>query len=208
MFHSKNVCYSIDIPSCKKRGKITTIKLSQLWITSPHRIKIKMEFNPCVISDSSYKGLSELMKNQQSIIDTSVFPYNTFSGLPHIKITAFNYIEDKKLFDLKYYDVCPIIRHVYNVLANSSDIKFEFIMNWLASILQEKKKQKICLVFTGAHGVGKGLFVRKIQEIIVFWRRISRADQFISRHNGILYSSQIELVAYHLNILDVLMRTL
>ena len=58
--------------------------------------------------------------------------------------------------------LCPLIYRVLYHICGSSDPEFEWFINWLAYLLQTRKKLSTAWVFSGIPGTGKGIFFNRI----------------------------------------------
>ena len=62
----------------------------------------------------------------------------------------------------------PLFYHIRHVLANNDDLSFEYIVRWMAHIIQKPQERTgVCLTFTSAQGTGKGIWWEWFGERII-----------------------------------------
>jgi hypothetical protein len=105
--------------------------------------------------------------------------FNMWSGFKSIKISS----PDNKL-------IKPILLHIKEVLANNNKVFFEYIINWLACLIQRPEiKNGTVLVFVGKQGCGKGIFGKFLAEYLIgekYSSIIPNIDKITGRFNSIL----------------------
>lgn len=63
--------------------------------------------------------------------------------------------------------LCPYIYRVLFHICGNSPLEFEWFINWLAFIVQTRKKAQTAWIFSGVPGTGKGIFFERILRPII-----------------------------------------
>ena len=63
--------------------------------------------------------------------------------------------------------LCPYIHRVLYHICGSSDLEYEWFMNWLAFTVQTRRKAQTAWIFSGCPGTGKGIFFERILRPII-----------------------------------------
>lgn len=115
------------------------------WLEYTKRNELREQiFNP----DSEY-GVVNHKFNDNGITNINEC-WNKWKGLPIRKEEA-----DKS--NIK--DCQAILDHLKNILCKGDQVAYEYILSWLAFIVQKKKKTGVALCFKSKQGAGKGIFI-------------------------------------------------
>ena len=90
-------------------------------------------------------------------------------------------------FDIKLAE--PIINHIKVILCDNNDEAFEYVMNWMAHVIQKphiKMGVVLCLKST-FEGAGKNVVITKLEKIIgkEHYLQVKHMDEIIGTFNGI-----------------------
>lgn len=141
--------------------------LTELWLKSPDRLHITLEFNPThPITQNGILDNYLDRTTQKTIIPPKPIIINVFRGLDYTAEKCRNYVQLHPPMYSALLDHCPIARHLFEIICDSNRLHFDFMLKWLAYILQYKKKTSVAIILSGQHGAGKGLFVRILQIIL------------------------------------------
>lgn len=135
---------------------------------------------------------------------------NSFQGFPCKMLTRFtdddmtevhkimkviesknsNYLvtEDKQFTNRNHVLLAAILNNIKEVFAEGNDAYFEYIVNWLAVLLQRPfDKGDSCLVFVSPEGYGKSMFFHFMQKLISrdYCQFTSKIDQVVGKFDSI-----------------------
>lgn len=123
---------------CIYNDKYTNIKLGDLIINNFNKFKDYLDVNGCVFKSNDNKYIS-------------VF-------------TGFDFEDRNVSEDIKKID--PFLKHVKEVIADNNEEVYNYIINWIAFIIQNPgKKTGVCLVLIDGGGTGKTIFTDIISEL-------------------------------------------
>lgn len=54
---------------------------------------------------------------------------------------------------------CPVIQHIKQVICNNNPVRYEYLFNWMAHVVQRKGKAEVSVLLLGPQGAGKGTVV-------------------------------------------------
>lgn len=180
--YKKGICFDIQpilakdnfvnkIPSscniCIDEEKKKYQQILQYWLGSIHRKEYRdLEFEPNSI-------------NKKNL--------NLFLGFNHILI------KDYKVDELK---IVNILYHLKNIICNNNNKVYEFMLNWLAHIVQKpNERMGIAILCKSEQGTGKNLFFEKFigENIIGTHAGCFEANQVVGKFNN-LVSKKIYIV--------------
>jgi len=124
--------------------------------------------------------------------------YNNLDFYPNISKcpkTIYNTFKDFKVNNNKYtdeeledVDISPILDHIKMVLVNGDAAGYEYVLKWCANIFQKPDElSRVALIFKSKEGVGKGIFMDLLSEIIgeSYSKSITGAKNVFGAFNGI-----------------------
>ena len=83
-------------------------------------------------------------------------------------------------------DVNLYLEHVKNIICNSDPITYEYVINWLAHLIQRPwEKPEVAIVLKAGQGTGKGTFIDPIGQIIgSHYLHAQSPEQVIGKFNA------------------------
>ena len=136
-FIKENFTYTMELPN----GKTTKISVEpfKMWMSWMNRKEVRaIGFDP---TDKENKDI-----------------FNVWKGYDISKEIADKFDED---------EATPILEHILNCWCNKDEQSFEYVMNYLAHIIQKPwKKSGVVLALKSKQGGGKGVIISKLGEII------------------------------------------
>ena len=99
----------------------------------------------------------------------------------------------------------PFLNHIHDVIANNNDEIYNYIINWVASILQEPNfKTETALVILGNQGTGKNVFTNVICKLMARYanENVTNIESIVGRFNAVLENKKL-LVLNELQSIDV-----
>ena len=131
----------------------------KLWLTHPKRRQVNtVEFIPNVTRDD----------DDDKHINSHHY-FNHFKGLDISKRAAQQAAE----FCANGADgvncneaVLPILNHIKIVWCNNNDELFEYVISWMATLVQKLTKMRVALVLRGNQGAGKGVIIEMLGKIL------------------------------------------
>jgi phage/plasmid-associated DNA primase len=79
--------------------------------------------------------------------------------------------------------------HIHQIICNGNDVTYDYMLNWMAYIVQNPGGPKlgVCPVLKGGLGWGKGIFVRSFGLLCgQHFKHITQASQLTGRFNSVL----------------------
>ncbi len=83
----------------------------------------------------------------------------------------------------------PVLDHIKNIWCRGNDENYEYVMNYLAHIIQKPyKKTGVCLALHSKQGAGKGVVLKLLENIIGdnHYSQNSNAERVFGKFNGLL----------------------
>ena len=75
--------------------------------------------------------------------------------------------------------------HILHVIAGGDQLIYEFIMDWLADLVQLRGKPGSCLVLVGGKGIGKGVLAKSVAKLMApYYIHLTRGDLLTGRFNA------------------------
>ena len=127
------------------------------------------------------------------------------------------YSEDEQVFSyFRGYDyneldqvkkdvIEPFLNHIHDVIANSNEEIYKYILIWIASILQKPNfKTETALVILGNQGTGKNIFTNVICKLMARYanENVTNIESIVGRFNAILENKKL-LVLNELQSIDM-----
>jgi len=72
----------------------------------------------------------------------------------------------------------PLLNHIRQVWCRNSQVTYDYVISWMANMIQKRGKNGTAVVVKGPQGAGKGIVVQKLADIIG-----RSADHFFHAHN-------------------------
>ena len=144
-------------------GKTKNIKVNPLneWLNwSERNEKEKIDFDPRNIDNP--------------------YIFNIWKGYNITKDDCEEYDED---------EAQPVIDHIKNIWCNNNEEDFQYVIKYLAHIIQKPyKKTGVCLALHSKQGAGKGVILKKLENIIGdnHYSQNSNAERVFGKFNGLL----------------------
>ena len=157
----------------KRSSQPAQSNIAALWLVHPASRKLNgIEFNP--------------QRNATAFRDarhtTELCDYNLWRGFAVTDEAATAYAREAvgslaAACDMRMLAIAqPILDHILNVWCKKDQRSFDYVMGWMANIVQKRGKNGTALVVKGPQGAGKGVIVQKLGNVI-------GRDHFFHAHN-------------------------
>ena len=71
------------------------------------------------------------------------------------------------------------------MIAGGDQLIYDFIMDWLADLVQLRSKPGSCLVLVGGKGIGKGVLAKSVAKLMApYYIHLTRGDLLTGRFNA------------------------
>ena len=127
-----------------------------------------------------------------------------FSNDPQV-FSFFRGYDYKVLDEINHELIKPFLNHIHDVIANNNDEISNYIINWIASILQKPSfKTETALVILGNQGTGKNVFTNVICKLMARYanENVTNIESIVGRFNAALENKKL-LVLNELQSIDV-----
>jgi len=98
-------------------------------------------------------------------------------------------------FTINQLAVDTFLFHTKEILCNNDESCFNYIIGWLASIIQRPmQKTGVCPIFKSSQGVGKGIWFNLISDYIIGGNHalmVNSLDTLISKFNAVSFNKQL-----------------
>lgn len=133
--------------------------VSRTWLKTTHHRYPDVTFDPASEPGGNSKG------------PDNTEPYNLWRGLAVSPAPGCVELYEK---------------HVLEVICDGDIELFEYVMSWIAHLFQKPTElPEVALVLKGAHGVGKGRFIKPLEVILgTHFIECAQLDQALGRFNG------------------------
>lgn len=130
--------------------------------------------------------LSWIDRNEKEKIDfdprniDNPYIFNIWKGYSITKEMCEDYNEE---------DAEPVLNHIKEIWCSGDEDQYEYVMNYLAHIIQKPwKKTAVCLALHSKQGAGKGVILKKLENIIGdnHYSQNSNAERVFGKFNGLL----------------------
>lgn len=149
--------------SSRKRRN-TSVNAASLWLNHPASRRLNgIEFDP--------QKPAVLFRN--SLPAAAEGDYNLWRGFAITREMADRY-QAQEAAQL----AAPLLNHIRQVWCRNSQVSYDYVISWMANVIQKRGKNATALVIKGPQGAGKGIVVQKLGEIIG-----READHFFHAHN-------------------------
>ena len=111
--------------------------------------------------------LSDMVHSYKNFISFRKLIFMPYSGKENIPTSSYNHFNSFVGYPINYNkdlvvdtDILhPLLYHLRHVLADGDVLSFEYIVRWMAHIIQKPRKRTgVCLTFTSVQGAGKGIW--------------------------------------------------
>lgn len=166
-FKNKKITITIENPVMNDRGK---------WEISKE--EISKDFYSIWSEDPNLKEYNDIKFSCEDEVDENIF--NLYRGLPKFSKEIFQKSETVSLE--------PIYEHIKS-LVNYNDEHFEYMLNWLAHIVQYTETPcGTCIVIISDEGCGKDLFSNFVGSCLNenYYINTQSIDKITGKYNGVL----------------------
>lgn len=165
-----NYAQALQQQQSNRKRRNTSVNAAGLWLNHPASRRLNgIEFDPqkpAILFRNSLPAASSAAAATEG-------NYNLWRGFAITREMADQY-QAQAAAQL----AAPLLNHIRQVWCRNSQVSYDYVISWMANVIQKRGKNATALVVKGPQGAGKGIVVQKLGEIIG-----READHFFHAHN-------------------------
>lgn len=200
--HVFAVCFGKHIAYLRSNGEMKSFKMTDISTTLNLYSVTYKTVNSKGIESLRSESLKTLFKRRASefayrrIINVP-YPFGSKLDMQQGTLNIYNNLlslpVNKETFDMKKIE--KLLSHVENILVNKNTDHYNYVINWLAHIIQKPaKKTGVSIIFYSLKGTGKGIFLNFLTKKLFgpkYSHSLNTLGKLTRKFNGKLSQKQL-----------------
>ena len=133
----------------------------KIWYENPRRSEMKIGYQPSMDAAALNKQVGIVGPDAaRGVLAFNRFSENLFAIPRPLALAA-------PALDAAALNADLVYRHIKLVVCGGDQLYTDYFCSWLAFVLQQRKKSKVCIVLTGEHGSGKSILFDYVCEKMI-----------------------------------------